>query len=47
MRRTRWGSWQKPRREIAKGNFAMDNRRAKPAVYEVMSAAIAGAIAAN
>ena len=32
---------QKPRPEIALGNFAIDNRRAEPAVYEVMSAEIA------
>src|SRR5579864_2585965 len=32
-----WGSRQKPRREIALGNFAMDNRQAEPAATELMS----------
>jgi hypothetical protein len=34
-------SRQKPRREIAIGNFAMNNRRAESVAYEVMSAEIA------
>src|SRR5262245_32194304 len=37
----RQGSWQKPRRAIAKGNCAIGNRQAKPAVHGVMSAEIA------
>jgi hypothetical protein len=34
-------SRQKPRREIALGNFAIDNRQAEPAAHGVMSDEIA------